>query len=159
VEAATSGSIQAVCGRVSARRQMLQHLIAVAGRSQSAESTPDMAPIDESVRAGVRTRLTHEPAVSGGTTRLTIELESSETHQPLDDIELYLGATSNLFGVSRDLDEALHAHPEEPAAEPGRRQDFDVRFPRSGSWKVWVQVKRRNRVLTFPFSIEVRPRG
>ena len=146
--------------------QMLQRLLIVDGPSRrvSSASSPAGSTFHRGTgfvqtRGGVHARFETGSAVSGDTTRMTVALEDSETGQPVRDLEPYLGAAGHVFVASNDLDEGMHAHPEATDEAAPARQTFDVRFPRAGWWSVWVQVKRRNEVLTFPFAVEVKPKA
>jgi hypothetical protein len=146
--------------------QMLQHWLVVRGatagepRSVRAESGPAHPPAEQDrTLAGVRARFETESAVSGDTTRLRVSLEDANSGEPVRDLEPYLGSPGHMFVVSSDLDEGLHAHPDLDNGSADASQRFDVRFPKAGSWSIWVQVKRRSAVLTFPFAVEVRPKA
>jgi hypothetical protein len=146
--------------------QMLQHWLVVRGskagespivRAESGRAHP--ATARDRTLAGVRARFETESAVSGDTTRVEVSLEDAATGEPVRDLQPYLGSPGHMFVVSSDLDEGLHAHPDLSNGSTGASQTFDVRFPKAGSWSIWVQVKRRSTVLTFPFAVEVRPKA
>jgi len=139
--------------------QMLQHLLVVGGQGGRVPAASASSVTSEHTRSGVRARFEHGPAVSGETTRLTVALDDSKTGAAVQDLQPYLGSAGHLFAAPTDLDEGLHGHPEATGQSDPAHQTFEVRFPRAGRWNVWVQVKRRNAVLTFPFAVVVGPKA
>lgn len=146
--------------------QLLQQWVVVngPGANRRAPPPPDTSKPNsraglEQTMAGVRAKFESESAVSGDTTQITVVLDDAETGEPVRDLEPYLGSAGHMFVVSSDLDEGLHAHPGATGSSVPSRQTFDVRFSRAGWWNLWLQVKRRAEILTFPFAVEVRPKG
>jgi len=74
---------------------------------------------------------------------------------PETGLELYVGAPAHLFAASDDLIDLIHAHP--LATVPSSTVSFSVLFPRSRTYRVWVQFQRDGVVNTARFDIPVRP--
>jgi hypothetical protein len=57
--------------------------------------------------------------------------------------------------VSPDLTHSVHAHPDVSGSGP----DLDVRavFPEPGTFRLWIQVQRGGRVVSAPFTVQIRP--
>jgi hypothetical protein len=78
--------------------------------------------------------------------------------RPISDLEPFLGAWGHMFIVSADLADAVHSHPITPLTDPGGpRIVFRQRFPRAGTYRVWVQFQRGGQVATLPFTVAVAP--
>ena len=102
---------------------------------------------------GLRARL--ETSMSKGGTKAVLRLVLTEAASAAaaTDLEPYLGAAGHLLIVNADLTQAVHAHPE--AMSSGPDITFDVEFPSPGTYKLWAQVQRRGRVMTFPFAVRI----
>ncbi len=72
-------------------------------------------------------------AVAGASTRLQFKLN------PDSGIEPYLGAWAHMAIASEDLIDLMHTH---PSAGGGASIHFTVIFPRSKTYRVWVQFQR-----------------
>ncbi len=75
-------------------------------------------------------------------------------------LEPYLGAWGHMLAVSGDLVDAVHTHPafgDDPPQDDGggKRIQFNLIFPRSGIYRVWVQFQRDGKVNTVAFNIPV----
>jgi len=103
---------------------------------------------------GLHARL--ETSMSKGVTKagLRLVLTDAASGAAATDLEPYLGAAGHLLIVTADLTQAVHAHPE--AMTSGPAITFDVEFPSPGTYKLWAQVQRGGRVLTFPFAVRIR---
>jgi hypothetical protein len=91
------------------------------------------------------------------------------TGQPADDLELYMGMPGHAIFVRRDLRVFAHVHPsgsapmaaieiatprQSHAHSEGRLPatvSFPYGFPEAGDYRIFVQVKRRGKVLTDAF--------
>lgn len=73
---------------------------------------------------------------------------------PVTNLEPYLGSAGHLLVVSPDLTHSIHAHPE--ARSFGPELAFDVEFPESGVFKLWLQVQRGGKVSVVPFVVDMR---
>ncbi len=116
-------------------------------------------PAPQLVRDDARPKVDGEVAVTivAGELRarqagfLHASLTAARTGRPIADLELYLGATAHLLVVSEDLADVAHAH----AERVGDSLRFELRPPRAGRYRLWLQYQRAGRVATVPFTIEV----
>lgn len=69
-------------------------------------------------------------------------------------LQKFLGAWAHMLAVKDDLVTMIHGHPS--IADGGKLIQMNVIFPESGMYRVWVQVQRRKKVSTVPFTIEVK---
>jgi hypothetical protein len=86
----------------------------------------------------------------------------SDGARPLTDLEPYLGAMGHCVIISEDTGTYLHCHPEQflapdPAARGGPEVAFHTRFPKPGSYKVWGQFQRGEKIVVADFVVEVAP--
>ncbi|MDQ3069634.1 MAG: hypothetical protein M3R55_07895 [Acidobacteriota bacterium] len=86
--------------------------------------------------------------------RLSFDIVDTRTGKPPMDLEPFLGAAAHLFAIDEALREPMHGHPLE--APGGLTQPaFDIRFPREGRYRLWLQVQRAGRVETMPVTVDV----
>jgi hypothetical protein len=71
---------------------------------------------------------------------------------PADGFEPYLGAWGHMLAVSSDLIDLIHTH---PFLANGPLVQFNVEFPRAGTYRVWVQFQRKGVVNTARFDVPV----
>jgi hypothetical protein len=140
--------------------QTLQHTLLTAGRATPvtrAQPAPDAETL-ESTAGDVRARLVTSGARAGDDAHLVVELVEEKSGAPVTDVEPYLGAWGHMFLASHDLADVVHSHPllEETAAG-GPTITFQTLFARDGWYRVWTQVQRRGRLLTFEFTVRVAP--
>lgn len=140
--------------------QTLQHTV-VTARSVSPLASRAGEPAAEVLEArggGVRARLTPMRARMGDDAHLVLELEDAETGRPVDDLQPYLGAWGHVLMASTDLADIVHSHPLIEETTPGGPTiTFHTLFARDGWYRVWTQVQRDDRVLTFVFTVRVAP--
>ncbi len=108
---------------------------------------PDLAPkTGDNIRVALRT----EPStpVAGLLTLLFFELNTARG------LQKFLGAWAHMLAVKDDLVTMIHGHPS--IADGGRLIQMNVIFPEPGMYRIWVQVQRRRKVSTLPFTIEVQ---
>ena len=99
-------------------------------------------------------RISLDPSLkSGEAGTLTFHVDDAVTGMPVTDLEPYLGASAHLLIVSADLTEAIHGHP--TADEKAAILAFAPVIPRSGRYKLWLQVQRRGIVSTAAFVVDV----
>lgn len=111
----------------------------------------------EQVVDGLRVRLEAGDLAPRKAARLQFTVTDAVTGEPVTDLEPFLGAAAHLLMVRADLTEAVHGHPEEPAtAAPS--VTFNPLLPAAGTYKLWVQLQRRGRVVTAPFVVQVLDR-
>ena len=143
---------------------------------------PDTAwnGISEEVRM---TLASEKPLRAGRDISLYMTLADVPTGAPIHNLQRYLGAWAHIAIISEDTQDFLHVHPIEElpsnfeyfwytlkrdffhinATEPGSESPATIRtsvgFRRAGLYKMWVEVQRANRVLTFPFVLRVGEGG
>ena len=71
---------------------------------------------------------------------------------PADGFEPYLGAWGHMLAASADLIDLIHTH---PFLTEGPLVQFNVEFPRAGTYRVWVQFQRKGVVNTARFDVPV----
>jgi hypothetical protein len=102
---------------------------------------------------GMRVSVDGSKLRSGEEGKLSFRIEDAASGAPVTDLEPYLGASAHLLIVTDDLTEAVHGHPVDEARGPAL--SFTPILPRSGRYKLWLQVQRAGRVSTAPFVIDV----
>jgi hypothetical protein len=70
-----------------------------------------------------------------------------------DGMQKYLGAWAHMLIASDDTVDLIHQHP--LIADGGTEMQFDIIFPRARTYRVWIQVKRKDVVNTFAVNIPV----
>jgi hypothetical protein len=140
--------------------QLVQKSIVTAGFRGTLLPPAGLAvDLADKVVDGVRVKTVVPEPIAGREQLITFELEDAVSGRPVDDLEPYLGATAHLLLVGADLQSAQHSHPvAEISNAAGPRLVFQVVFPIPGVYRIWVQMQRRGRVLTAPFTVRVRPR-
>ena len=95
---------------------------------------------------------------------LVFRLTDASGGAPLNDIEPYLAAPAHLVVLSEASLDYLHMHPlgdisEDPAKLTAMRFgpniSFAATFPKAGSYKGWLQLKRMGIITTIPFVVDV----
>lgn len=127
----------------------------IGGKSEPAEKlVPDATGLvrDDGLQAEVTMRNSN-----GGSRIVSFQLLQSD-HEPVRDLEPYLGAMGHLVVVSANGTDYVHAHPLTESSADGK-VEFDVHFPRPGIYKLWGQFQRGGSVYTLPtvFSIRDQP--
>ena len=108
---------------------------------------PDREPKrDRNVTVSLRTE-PPEP-VAGLLTLLFFELNTARG------LQKFLGAWAHMLAVKDDLVTLIHGHPS--IADGGKLIQMNVIFPEPGMYRLWVQVQRRKKVNTVPFTVQVR---
>jgi hypothetical protein len=140
--------------------QTLQHTILTSG---FATALPPAGPAPEAetleaVDGDVRARLVTAAPRSGDDAHVVLELTERKSGAPVTDLQPYLGAWGHMFLASRNLADVVHSHPliEETKAG-GPTITFQTLFAHDGWYRVWTQVQRRGRLLTFGFTVRVAP--
>src|SRR5204863_6968537 len=70
-------------------------------------------------------------------------------------LEKYLGVWGHMLAASSDLIDMMHEHPF--AADGGPRTEFEIVFPRPGTYRIWVQLQSDGVVNTAHFDVPVGP--
>jgi len=138
--------------------QLVQHAIVTPG-FQPLTAVPagshQLSPLADVVADGLRARIDAGPITAGQNATLRFTLTHASSGAPVSDLQPYLSAPAHLFLVSADLTYAVHGHPAETSSS-GPELSFTVTLPAPGSYKLWLQVQRRGRVITLPFVVEAR---
>jgi hypothetical protein len=140
--------------------QALQHTIVTSGRLTRAVPAPPSisAEILEARAAGIQARLVPENARVGDDTHFVVELADAGTGEPIADLQPYLGAWGHMLVASADLEDIVHSHPLVEETTPGGpRITFHTLLARAGWYRVWTQVQRGGRLVTFGFTVRVAP--
>ena len=137
--------------------QMVHRAIVTPGYRESpfAGSPPLQQDLSEKLRQEMRIRLDVEATGSRPEAVLRFHFSEAETGVPVTDLQPYLGAAGHVLIVSPDLTNSVHAHPDSNGSGP----DFEVHavFPQAGTFKLWVQVQRRGKVVSAPFTVQIGP--
>jgi hypothetical protein len=78
--------------------------------------------------------------------------------KPVDGLEPYLGAMGHMLAASSDLIDMIHSHPflvYDPREADYKQIQFNMIFPRTGVYRVWVQFQRKGVVNTVAFNVPV----
>src|SRR5665213_1007239 len=93
-------------------------------------------------------------AIAGLKTQLHFTLKPPGGLGELDGFEKYIGAWGHMLVASEDLIDLIHTHPF--IADGGPNVQFDVTFPRPGTYRVWVQFQRKGVVNTAHYDVPVQ---
>jgi hypothetical protein len=123
------------------------------------------ASVWNSVASDVRMVLSPAKALRAGEDiPVSMTLSDARTGAPIHDLKPYLGAWAHLAVISQDTQDFIHIHPMDDLAFPVRNAKLSpatirtsVGFRHPGIFKMWVQVQRLDKVLTFPFVFRVTP--
>jgi hypothetical protein len=119
----------------------------VAGESGKANLAPALGSA-KSENTSALLRLEPQQPLAGLETRLFFSLD------PANGLEPYLGAWAHMLAASGDLIDLIHVHPF--LADGKSSLQFNVLFPREGTYRVWTQIQREKVVNTFAFTIPVK---
>jgi hypothetical protein len=99
-----------------------------------------------------RFALTLEPRepVAGKKLTLRYQITDPKTGEAVRDLEPYLGAWGHTLILSEDARDYVHTH-------AGPEISFEAFVPRSGRYRIWSQFQRHGKLITVPFTIEVKP--
>jgi plastocyanin len=125
------------------------------------------------------TALADKPIRAGEDLLLKFALADVKTGQPVNNLQLYLGALAHFVIISEDLKDFIHAHPLDagevfdPSQDPTQHihdpaqmakklvgpspseVSTYVNFPRAGLYKLWAQFQREGEVINVPFVLNV----
>ncbi len=123
---------------------------------------PAFTPALEARSDGIRAHITWDAADKleakrplSGTLHVT-----DDAGQPVHDLEPYMEEAAHIVGVSTDLFTVLHAHAmktDTGERPPGTDLRFTMMPPQPGFYRLFVQVKRRGRIHTLPFGVQIGP--
>ena len=148
--------------------QVISHVIATAGFSGDLASSQARLAVDPVLKKTndgltVTLLLPTSGLVSGREETLRYELADASTGSPIADLEPYLGAFGHTLLMSADTLQYVHGHPVELLPDTGRAAaaaggpvlTFKAMFPKPGRYRMWTQTKRRGRVSTVQFTVDV----
>jgi hypothetical protein len=131
--------------------QMVPMTLTTAGFEEPLETLAPALAADQQPKRGrnIRVSLRTEPAkpLAGLLTLLFFELNTARG------LQKYLGAWAHMLAVKDDLITMIHGHP--TIADGGKLIQMNVIFPEPGMYRVWVQVRRKGKVSTLPFTVDV----
>ncbi|MEK8126604.1 hypothetical protein WMW72_01635 [Paenibacillus filicis] len=104
---------------------------------------------------GIRIDLTLGSAKPNQDTMLTFRISDAKTGRGIDNLQPYLGTAGHVVILSADAEQYLHVHPVDEKAT-GPVVQFSTSFPRAGLYKIWGQFQHQGKVLTAPFTVEVK---
>jgi hypothetical protein len=134
-------------------------------------AVPLVSTKNEAIVDGMKMVLsTDKPLRVGDDIGFSMAVSDAATGAPVHNLQPYLGAWAHIAVISEDTQDFLHVHPtEQPgelsatAAHPGQSTPSTIRtatgFRRPGLYKMWVQIKRANKVTAMPFVFKVAPAG
>jgi len=131
--------------------QMVPMTVTTAGFEEPLETLAPSLAADREPKRGrnVKVSLRTDPPdpLAGLLTLLFFELNTARG------LQKYLGAWAHMLAVKDDLITMMHGHPS--IADGGKLIQMNVIFPAPGMYRVWVQVRRKGKVSTLPFTVEV----
>ena len=131
--------------------QMVPMTLTTAGFEEPLETLAPSLAADQEPKRGrnIKVSLRTEPAkpLAGLLTLLFFELNTARG------LQKYLGAWAHMLAVKDDLITMMHGHPR--IADGGKLIQMNVIFPEPGMYRVWVQVQRKGKVSTLPFTVDV----
>lgn len=92
--------------------------------------------------------------IAGKDLFLKYDLIDTVSGKPVDDLQNYLGANAHLVIISEDLKQFVHAHP--LAQSVPHSVTAHVKFPAGGKYRIWTQFRRQDRIITVPFTVDVK---
>lgn len=108
----------------------------------------------EVASAGPYTVRLHGSAVQRGA-ESDLAFQVSRDGERVEDLQPYLGARGHLVAIREGDLAFLHVHPLDDAT-PGPSVRFRVEWPSAGRYRLFLQVRHDGRIVTTPFTVEVR---
>lgn len=90
----------------------------------------------------------------GKSRTITFRLRDRQTHDPVNDLEPYLGAMGHLVVIQAATKAYIHAHPEHGTSETSE-VSFEVHTSIPGQYAGWAQFQRASTIVTVPFVFDV----
>jgi hypothetical protein len=131
----------------NAGSQVLITRIKVVGKTSAPgefEPRPSTQEMD-----GLRIELKTHSVAARRTSEVAFAVEPATGLQP------YLGAPAHLIAIHQDALTFVHAHPDESKSSNGSFI-FLGRFPQPGQYRIWIQFKRNDRLVTGEFTLEAK---
>jgi hypothetical protein len=103
--------------------------------------------------------------VAGKKLTLKYQITDLKSGEAVRDLEPYLDAWGHTLILSEDARDYVHSHPvqlipdgvDRTGMRGGPEISFEAFLPRSGRYRIWSQFQRHGKVITVPFTIEVKP--
>lgn len=159
--------------------QLVQNFsVKVSGNERAAKELVTDANFEKTVE---NLRVVMKPSgglVSEEEMTLDFAVFDAATNQPVTDLENYLGEKAHFVVISRDLQEFVHAHPmstdnakasEHAHTETALHKHDDkmsssaastvsahITFPTASIYRLWAQFKRGGKIITVPFTFDVK---
>jgi len=131
----------------NAGSQVLMAKLKVAGKT-SARVTFEPRPAAQEIE-GLHVELKTHAVAAKRTTEVAFTVDPAAGLQP------YLGARAHLIAIHRDAVTFVHAHPDESRPSNGNFV-FRGRFPQPGQYRIWIQFKRNDLLVTGEFTLEAK---
>jgi hypothetical protein len=131
----------------NAGSQVLMAKLKVAGKTSPPVAFEPRSTIQEI--DGLRIELKTHAVAAKRTSEVAFTVEPATGLQP------YLGARAHLIAIHQDAVTFVHAHPDESQPADGNF-GFLGRFPRPGQYRIWIQFKRNDRLVTGEFTLEAK---
>ncbi len=125
-----------------------------------AETTKEVNGLDVKLNSG--------HLVAGKDSQLKVKIIDRLIHEPVTDLQIYLGTLAHIVIISKDSGEFLHVHSEGHFTDAAAHRHYMISsseglgsiithtvFPTSGLYKIWIQFKRRDEVHIVPFVLKV----
>ena len=99
-----------------------------------------------------------EPNIKAGKkVTLKFDLKQAKNSKPIKDLKPYLGQKANLVVIksSSSLGETDYIDTENVKKSPNSQVHFTTKFPQPGTYKLWLQFNRNNKVKTADFWVTV----
>lgn len=127
------------------------------------DKVPTVWPGNEAEADGVHATLYPEGVkelVAGDLVELRLRFKDAKTGAAIsNEWKTWLGAWAHLVALREDVTEPVHGHPEEALVTRSATESsvhIDAIFPRPGHYRIWVQLQRGTKVVTLPFSVDVK---
>lgn len=127
--------------------------IQVPGRKAEPVPVSPDASLDKTAE-GTRVELAIDRLAANAETTLTFSLSDADDREPIRDLQPYLGAIGHVVILSEDGERYVHVHAEEGQGS-GPEAVFAATFPSSGTYKIWAQFQRNDRVFTVSYVVRV----
>lgn len=138
--------------------QILMQALSVTGPGSTSPLPVNKAGLEDRV-GGVKVTLkSAENLTANRTLPLLFTLKDEQTGAPITDLEPYLGAMAHLIMIHQDAVTYVHSHPDETDPANGKHGalTFLARFPRPGTYRVWLQFQRAGQVQTATLTVIVK---
>ena len=87
---------------------------------------------------------------------MTLVFDLKQNGKPITDLEPYLGALGHSIILRDETLDFIHAHPIQAMSEPQNgKVSFSVDFPEAGTYKIFTQFQRNEKVFTTDYVVTV----